>query len=205
MTSFRWTYPLAIALFATTSAGCASTAVRFYTLDPTAAAGGAPAVHDSVLVGPVSVPTSVDRPQFVIQVAPNRVEIDEFNLWAAPLEEGIARVVAADLVMLLGTREVATAPLANFDAAWRVTIDVQRFDSVPGGNALLDAVWTVTPRAATASSHTGRTITQEPVAVGMGYESIAAAHSRALARLSGDVAAAIRAAAETAATPKKKR
>jgi uncharacterized lipoprotein YmbA len=78
------------------------------------------------MVGPVSVPASVDRSEFVVQVAPNRVEIDEFNRWASPLGESIARTVAGDLAALLGTPDVATAPFANFDPAYRVTIDVQR-------------------------------------------------------------------------------
>ena len=67
-----------------------------------------------------------------MQVAPNRVTVDEFNRWAAPLDESIARTVAGDLAVLLGTPRVATGPLANFEPAYRVTIDVQRFDSIPG-------------------------------------------------------------------------
>ena len=120
-----------------------SAPARFYTLDSTATADGAPAARYAVLVGPVSVPASVDRPQFVVQVAPNRVEIDEFNRWAAPLNDGIARAVAGDLAVLLGTPDVAVAPLANFNPAYRVTIDVQRFESVPGESVLVDAVWAV--------------------------------------------------------------
>jgi uncharacterized lipoprotein YmbA len=52
------------------------------------------------MVGPVSVPASVDQPEFVVQVAPNRVEVDEFNRWATPLNDAIAQVVAGDLVKL---------------------------------------------------------------------------------------------------------
>ena len=86
----------------------------------------------AVMVGPVSVPAAVDRPEFVVQTAPNRVDVDEFNRWAAPLNDNIAQAVAGDLVRLLGTQNVAAAPIANFDPAYRVTIDVQRFESVAG-------------------------------------------------------------------------
>jgi hypothetical protein len=88
---------------------------------------------------------------------------------------------------------VATAPLANFDAAYRVTIEVQRFDSVPGQEAALDAVWVVR-RAKGGETRSGRTVAREPVQ-DASIDALAAAHSRALATLSGDVAAAIRAAA----------
>jgi uncharacterized protein len=183
-----------IALVAAAAAGCASAPARFYNLDSTATSDGAPAAHASVMVGPVSVPASVDQPEFVVQVAPNRVELNEFNRWAAPLNDSIAQAVAGDLVKLLGTPNVAAAPLANFDPTYRVTIDVQRFESVPGQAALVEAVWTVR-RIAGGETRSGRTVARETVQ-GDGFDALAAAHSRALAKMSGDIAAAIRAEAE---------
>jgi uncharacterized protein len=189
-----------IALMAAAASGCSTTAPsRFYTLDVTAVSDGAAPVSYPIMVGPVSVPAAVDRPQFVVQAAPNRVDVDEFNRWAAPLNDAIAQVVAGDLVKLLGTPNVAAAPMANFDPAYRVTIDVQRFESIRGQAALLEAVWTV--RATTgAQTRSGRTVAREAVQ-GDGFEALAAAHSRALARLSGDVAGAIRAEAEAKPRP----
>ena len=146
------------------------------------------------MVGPVSVPASVDQPQFVVQVAPNRVDVDEFNRWAAPLNDSIARAVAGDLAELLGTPDVAAAPLANFDPAYRVTIDVQRFESMPGQAALVEAVWAVR-KTAGGETRSGRTVAREAVQ-GDGFDALAAAHSRALAKMSGDIATAIRAEAE---------
>ena len=135
-----------LALGALFAAGCGtSPPSKFYTLEATAAAGPAAAVRTGVIVGPVGVPASVDRPEFVVQVAPNQVDVDEFHLWAAPLGEAIARVVANDLATLLGTPDVAVAPFANFDPAWRVTIDVQRFETVKGESALVEAVWVARP------------------------------------------------------------
>ncbi|HVA39654.1 MAG TPA: PqiC family protein [Candidatus Binataceae bacterium] len=184
-----------IALMAAAASGCGTTAPsRFYTLDATAVSDGTAPVSYPIMVGPVSVPAAVDRPQFVVQAAPNRVDVDEFNRWAAPLNDAIAQVVAGDLVKLLGTPNVAAAPMANFDPAYRVTIDVQRFDSVRGQAALVEAVWTVR-RTAGGETRSGRTVAREAVQ-GDGFDALAAAHSRALAKMSGDIAAAIRAEAE---------
>jgi uncharacterized protein len=196
MTARRIAYlVIPIAAVAAAVSGCSTTApARFYTLDVTAVSDGAAPVSYPIMVGPVSVPAAVDRPQFVVQAAPNRVDVDEFNRWAAPLNDAIAQVVAGDMVKLLGTPNVAAAPMANFDPAYRVTIDVQRFESIPGQAALLEAVWTV-HRTADAQTRSGRTVAREAVQ-GDGFEALAAAHSRALARLSGDIAAAIRAEAE---------
>lgn len=184
---------LGVAVLAAAALGCGSSAPsRYYTLESTAAVQGSPTAGYGIMVGPVSVPASVDRPEFVVQVAPNRVEVDEFNRWAAPLGEGIARTVAGNLSVLLGTPDVAVAPFANFDAAYRVTINVQRFDSLKGGSVLVEAVWTVR-RVEGGTTVSGRTIAQE-AAEGEGFDGLAQAHSRALATLSADIAAAIRAA-----------
>src|SRR5207247_10498405 len=101
-----------VALVGVGSMGCGPSATaRFYTLNSTATAQGAPATSYAVAVGPVSIPGAVDRPQSVVQVTQNRIVIEEFNRWAAPLDEGIARVVAGDLTVLLGTSQVTTVPL----------------------------------------------------------------------------------------------
>lgn len=192
----RIAHLIAFALVAGLAAGCgASATARFYTLSSTAAPVAEPAVRVAIFVGPVSVPDVVDRPQLVVQTAPNRVEIDEFHRWAAPLADSIAGVVAADLATLLGTPDVVAAPLANFRPSHRVTIDVQRFESVPGQTVLVEALWTVQATAG-GEVRSGRTLARESVA-GQDFDALAAAHSRALAGVSGDIAAAIRAQVTT--------
>ncbi len=183
---------LSIALVAV--AGCSTAPSRFYSLSSTATADGTPATSVAVMVGPVTIPASVDQPEFVVQVAPNRVDVDEFNRWVAPLNDAIARAVAGDLVVLLGTPDVASAQLANFTPDYRVTIDVQRFESIQGDAAHVEAVWTVR-KTAGGETRSGRTVAREPVQ-GQGFDALAAAHSRAIAKVSADIAAAIRAEAE---------
>lgn len=190
---------ISIALIALVASGCSTAPSRFYTLDSTAAPVAAPATRIAVVVGPVSVPETVDRPEFVVQVASNQVDVEEFNRWAAPLGDGIARAVAGDLSTILGTPDVAVGPMANFAAAYRVTIDVQRFDSVQGQSATIDAMWTV-HSIANGKTRSGRTVASEPVQ-GDGFQALAAAHSRALAKVSGDIATAIRTEAGEKSNP----
>ncbi|MGB3551815.1 MAG: PqiC family protein [Candidatus Binatus sp.] len=190
----RIAYQISIALVAIVAAGCSTAPSRFYALDSTAVADGAPAAHAAVMVGPVTVPAAVDRPEFVVQVAPNRDEVDEFNRWVAPLNDAIARAVAGNLVVLLGTPDVATETLANFIPDYRVTIDVQRFESIQGQAAILEAVWNVRKMVG-GQTRSGRTVAREPVQ-GQGFDALAAAHSHAIAKMSAEIAAAIRAEAE---------
>ena len=182
----------AVLTFTAFVAGCASTpASRFYTLN---AAGGPGATSSnlSIAVGPVSVPAVVDRPQIVVSAGPNQVRMEEFNRWAAPLQNNIARVVADNLVLMLGTPRVTlSAQTLSADTDYRAAIDVQRFESTPGEAAILDAVWTVR-RTKDSKAETGRTTLREIVQE-KSYDALAAAHSRALARLSRDIADAVRA------------
>jgi uncharacterized lipoprotein YmbA len=181
----------AIAAFA---AGCASAPSRFYTLSPVAAPAGAPVAKApglTVVVGPVSIPAIVDQPQIVVSTGPNQVTLDEFNRWASPLANNISRVVAQDLVAMLGTPRVSLFQQSlNADAEYRVAIEVQGFESMPGEAATLDAAWVVR-RTRDGRAETGRTSVREP-ATGGGFDALAAAHSRALARMSQDIADAIR-------------
>jgi uncharacterized lipoprotein YmbA len=185
---------VAIAFVAVLAAGCASSPSKFYTLNSTAKSDGSPALDCSVVVAPVSVPAEVNRPQFTVQVAPNQVAVDEFNRWAAPLNENVARVVAEDLAALLGASRVSTQPLANFSPDFRVSIEVQRLESVPGKSALVEAVWVV-QKSSDKVSQSGHTLVTEPVTGGDTFDALTAAHSRALAKVSADIAAAIRAEA----------
>ena len=185
---------LSVCLLAIAAAGCSTAPSRFYSLTSTAQADGTQPLNTTVMVGPVTIPASVDQPQFVVQVAANRVQVDEFNRWVAPLNDSIARAVAGDLVVLLGTPDVAAGPMANFVPDYRVTIDVQRFESIQGDAAIVEAVWTVR-KTAGGATRSGRTVARESVQ-GQSYDALAAAHSRAMAKLSADIASAIRAEAE---------
>ena len=186
------TAPASVCIIIMLGAGCAaSPPSRFYTLS--AASGpAATSAKLSIAVGPVSVPAVVDRPQIVVDIGPNQVRLEEFNRWASPLQNNIARVVADNLVLMLGTPRVTlTAQGLGADADYRAAIDVQSFSSAPGEAALLDAVWNVR-RAKDGKAETGRTTVRETVQE-RGYDALAAAHSRAVARMSQDIAAAVRA------------
>ncbi|MGA3252097.1 MAG: ABC-type transport auxiliary lipoprotein family protein, partial [Paraburkholderia sp.] len=48
-----------------------------------------PAAPITVLIGVVSVPELVDRPQIVVNAGDNKVDIDEFARWADSLKSQI--------------------------------------------------------------------------------------------------------------------
>ena len=171
------------------AAGCSTPPPsRFYTLAATATSTSAPQPSTLVIaVGPVTVPSVVDRPEFVVSTGPNEVRLDDFNRWASPLQDGLSRAIAENLVAILGTPRVVRFPqtLAT-EPDFRVAVEVRTFESTPGKSTVLDAVWTVR-RAKDGRTSTGRTSARETVSES-GYEALAAAHSRAVARMSQDIA-----------------
>ena len=179
--------PLAtLCAVAALAAGCSTPPSHFYTLSRTATPAAATSTV-SVNVGPVSIPAIVDLPQMVVTTGPNQVSLDEFNRWASPLQNNISRVVAENLVAMLGTPRVSLFQQSlNADADYRVAIEVQSFESSLGEAATLNAVWIVR-RTKDGRAETGRTAVREPTQ-DKGYDALAAAHSRALERLSRDVA-----------------
>jgi hypothetical protein len=182
---------IAIACAALTlAAGCGtSPPSRFYTLSPTAAPVSATSTL-VVAVGPVTIPGVVDRPEFVVNTGPNEVRIDDFNRWASPLQDNLTRAIADNLSAMLGTSRVIRFPQPiAVEPDYRVVVEVRTFESVPGESATLDAVWTIR-RSKDGKSQTGRTTARESVAE-KGYDALAAAHSRAVARASKDIADAI--------------
>ncbi len=171
--------------------GCSSAPSRHFTLSAAPViAPGSSQPDLAIVVGPVTVPEMVDRPQIVLRVGANEVRLDELNRWASSLQDEIARTVALNLKTRLGTSNVtASAQAPKNEAGYRVSIAVQRFESALGDSAALDALWTVR-RSREEVARPGRTTVTEP-ATGKTLDAVVAAHSRAIGRLSEDIADAI--------------
>jgi uncharacterized protein len=182
-----------VILLALVTAACSrSPRVTFYTLAPGAKAEAAASDRavPKVSVGPVTLPEVVDRPQLVVRVAANRVDILETHRWAEPLKSEIPRLIAQNLGRLLGSNRVSSYQQhAGADADYRVLVDIIRFESAPGETVTVEAIWTIR-RVAGGAPKTGHSLVREKVA-GVGYDPLVAAYSRAVVGVSGDLARAI--------------
>lgn len=180
---------LALAL----SACASSPPAKFYTLNAqTPQENVHLAKPVGIVIDKVSVPELVDRPQFVFRTSAAQVRIDEFTRWAEPLKEQIAQVIAANLARSLPGALVSTAEQwGDQGQMYRVSIEVQRFESAPGEAATISVLWTVRS-SSTGKADSGRTFAQEPLS-SQSYDELVDAHSRALAEISADIARAIRA------------
>ena len=173
------------------AAGCASSPSHFYTLSATVAPVAATS-KISVVVGPVTVPAAVDQPQIVVSTGANQVTFDEFNRWASPLQDNIARVVAENLVAALGTPRVTLFPQTlnvGRRHSRRDRGSQFRIDAGQDGVARRDLDACAAPR--TERPRRGAPACASPCRTAS-YEALAAAHSRAVARLSQDIAEAVK-------------
>ena len=187
MKAIAW---LAVAVLA---AACGtSPKENFYTLGSDPASGApAPGSNVSIFVGPVTIPEEVDRAPLVLRRGPNQVEILDQERWAEPLKSAIPRVLAEGLMRELGTSRVFAARQgASQPVDYRVAVEVRRFESSLENGASIDAVWTIA--SAKGGSRSGRSVLGEP-AGSRDLQGVAAAHTRLLGRVAGEIASGVRA------------
>ena len=156
-------------------------------------AGKAP----SIVVAPAVLPDVVDRPQMVVRTASNNVQLLEQHRWADSLRQEISRVIAGDLGRQLdSSRVLALIDVAQaVDADFRLLLQVQRLDTIPGEGVAVDINWQLVPRS--GRTYVGRSAVNEPATKGAatddGYAALVAAHRRALDRVAAEIALAVKA------------
>jgi len=183
-----------VATAALALAGCSSaTSPRFHSLTPTAATPTTgkitPAGGLSWEVLPVTVPPGVDQPQWVVRSLDGSLVVLEQERWIGPLAEEIRAAVTTQLTQALGP------PSTTVATAWRVRIDVLRFETAPGREARIEAVWSLlsgSGGAAAALRCHGSFVESASVE---GYLALAAGHRRAVTQLGSAIAAGLKAAA----------
>jgi len=172
------------------SAGCGSSPTRFYALSAlsqgTGRAGGIARSGPALGIGPVSVPERLNRPEIVTWVNDNMLHLAEFDLWAAPLQDSVTRVLAENLSVLLPTERVAIFPWpSDTPVEYEVRVEVARFEGTLGRDCSLIARWSVLRRA-DKQTRAGRSRYTE--SAGDNYTTLVAAQSRLVAALSRDIA-----------------
>ncbi len=175
-------------------AGCATTPpAQFYTLAPLQApeAKSVSAPRFTVAVGPVIIPELLQRPQIVTRNRDDQVNFAAFHRWAGTLADETKRVLAVNLgTLLYEARTVVTTDDLAIDPDRRVVVNINRFDGVPGGAVWLNAVWTLTSRKGENTLAVHLSVIEEKVA-GEAVADLVSAHSRAVGRLSREIAAGL--------------
>ena len=156
-----------------------------------------------ILVGPIRMALYLDRADIVIRDGQNQIRLAEFSQWAGPLQENFSRVLAENLSVLLATNSVGIFPGTRamlFD--FNVTVNVTRFDGIPGEKADLRARWGILDKNRKKMLFENHSLLTQPTKDDS-MEALIAAESRILSDLSREIAEAIKTLAE-GKTPAKK-
>jgi uncharacterized lipoprotein YmbA len=178
--------------------GCTSSPpTRFYTLSSLQEGGRGPKESPSdqglvIVVGPIQFPAYLDRTEIVTRASNNKITLSEFDLWVGALAEDFNRALAENLSILLSTESVFVYPrLRPGLAKYQITMDVIRFDGSLGGDVSLIVRWAILEGKERKVVSVRKSTITEPSG-GKDYEAMVAANSRALEKLSREIADAIR-------------
>jgi hypothetical protein len=176
-----------------TACGGRTPPAKFYTLQPVEQTAMDKALPRDVAlaIGPVAIPAENDRPEIVTREANNEVSFSEYHRWAGPLRSDIASVIAQNVAKLLDTERVAPFTRENiFHPTHRVVININRYDSRPAKEFLIDATWSIKDLKDNKLLLIKNTTIRETLASAK-YEELVAAQSKALAALSTIMAEAV--------------
>jgi uncharacterized lipoprotein YmbA len=147
--------------------------------------------HLSIGIGPVRLAEYLDRRSIIMRNSDNGIELLELSQWAEPLSESFARAMADNLSVLLGTQRVFHFPWRSaVPVDYQVAFHVVQFDGHPQEQVLLRAHWQVFKGDGQTLLDSGHALIRETVAE-PSVEAFIAAHSRAVAQLSRDVAGVV--------------
>jgi uncharacterized protein len=175
-------------------AACASSPTsNFYTLSGASSANGTQPAAGSLPfyfeLAPVDMPQQVARNQLVVQTSPAQVKVLEEERWASLPADEVRRALSADLTQRLGSIDVYGTAYPDTARVYRIKLNVQRFESWPGSQAVIDAVWSV--RTTSGSTVLAcRTVAQERVATG--YEALVGGHRKAVDEIAAAISAGVR-------------
>ena len=187
---------ISAAALALALAGCASTPPEhFYSLSNgmgVAQKADTPSAGYYIEVPAVTVPQQVARNQMVVTTGAGSIDLLEYERWASPPAAEIGQALSLAISGELGTIDVFRTPSPDGTPVYRISTNVQRFESAPGKYALIDAVWSVRLVGGTKVL-TCRSVANEDV--GPGNDALVAGHRRAVVRIGADISKAVRALA----------
>lgn len=172
--------------------GCGGAGANYYRLSAmTASPTGGSSSGLSVAVGPVTLPSYIDRAEIVFSSGSNQFQIPTNALWVGSLQENISRVVAADLGALLGTSNVRASVEPGFSPRYRVALDVRQFHGISGQEAIFDLSWRIQGGASGETISRHSRMFQQGIN-GDGYQALVEAESRLLEQASAAIAQSLR-------------
>jgi uncharacterized protein len=192
--------PVILAVVASFSVGCTrSQTPRFYTLtamqpDEVPSKRESPAQNAVIGIGPVTMADYLDQSDLVTRTSDNQLRKAEYDRWAGSFKDDFINILAEDIGFLVPTERIYLYPWrGSVTIGYQVALEIIRCDGRLGEAAYLVARWRVFGGPEKVLLKMSRSSIREPV-TGPDYAALVAAQSRAVAKLSQEIAGAIKAA-----------
>jgi uncharacterized protein len=179
--------------------GCRSQSPRFYNLSPlqedqAISKRKSPAQNAVIGIGPVKLADYLDQSMIVTRTTDNQAVKAEFDRWVGSLKDNFVNVLADNLGVLLATERIYLFPWrVSVPIDYQVVLDIVRCDGRLGDAAWLEVRWSIMKGPEKKLLKTTRSSIREAVQ-GQDYAALVAAQSRAVAKLSQEIAEAIQGA-----------
>ena len=199
VTPFSRGLPVILAIAAICLGGCRSQSPRFYTLNPiqedqVISKRKSPAQSAVIGIGPVKLADYLDQSMLVTRTSDNEAVKAQFDRWAGSLKDNFINVLADNLGVLLLTERIYLYPWrVSVPIDYQVMLDIVRCDGRLGDAVWLEVRWSIIGGPEKKLLKTHRSSIREPV-TGADYAALVAAQSRALGKLSQEIAEAIQGA-----------
>ncbi len=142
----------------------------------------------AVEIGPITIPTYLNQAKIATIADNHKLQIDQFNRWAEPLEDGLGRVLAENMAILLNTANVYIYPVGrDVSMDYQVKVAMSRFGADSKGTATLVAFWSIIGNdGQKVMSRRRSAITEQ--AASKDIDAIVAAQNNTLQKLSREIA-----------------
>jgi uncharacterized protein len=196
---FSRAVPVILAIAAIFFGGCRSQSPRFYSLSPiqedqVSTKRKSPAQNAVIGIGPVKLADYLDQSMLVTRTSDNQAVKAEFDRWVGSFKDNFINVLADNIGFLLPTENIHLFPWrVSVPIDYQVVMDIVRCDGRLGDAVWLEARWSILKGPEKKVLKTNRSSMREPVS-GADYAALVAAQSRAVAKLSQEIAEAIQGA-----------
>jgi uncharacterized lipoprotein YmbA len=193
--------PVILTIVALFVGGCLgrSQTPRFYSLSPIQEDQGiskrkGPVQNAVIGIGPIRLADYLDDSKIVTRTSDNQLVKAEYDRWAGSFKNNFTNILAEDIGFLLRTDQIFLYPWrTSLTLDYQVVVDVIRLDGRLGEAAWLVARWSILEGPEKKLLKMNRSSISEPVS-GSEYAALVAAQSRAIAKLSQEIAQAIQGA-----------
>lgn len=153
---------LALAVLALSGCG-SSPPVHYHALNSASPPQTSGSARLLVEILPVAIPERLDRVEMVLSNGSGQLDVRGNDQWAAPLSDEVRQMLSDalwDRLQASDSYRAPVSPSATGLPQYRLALRIERFEAVPGRNALIQGSWTARrlPQGASATCRASVTV-----------------------------------------------